>query len=247
MPIEELGNICTVRKVALAVYSVTPSCAGPPAPVPLANYWSVIECWGSTWLWENLTIWGEILWLGESIADNSLVAVTDQSYMKETYPQLNLRAFIFECTKGRGRLWGSFVKNTPDAGSYWGELLGLMAIHLILQAIDKVTPSLRGSVHILLDCLSRALCEVENLPPYRIPTQCNHSDILKNIMANCSNLPFTQILSHIKAYQGDSKKYGDLTCEAQLNYQMDYMAKSAIYVGPNTQSNQTKCFPLEPL
>jgi hypothetical protein len=88
-------------------------------------------------MWDNLAIKGDISWLAESIADNSLVAVTDGSYMKDTYPQLNLAAFVFECTRGRGHLWGSFVKHTPDAGSYQGKLLGLIAIHLILWAINK--------------------------------------------------------------------------------------------------------------
>jgi hypothetical protein len=88
----------------------------------------------------------------------------DGSYMKDMYPHFNLVTFIFEYTKGQGHLWGSFVENTTDAGSYWGELLGFMAIHLILQAIKEVTPGLRGSVHILSDCLG-ALCKVKNLPP----------------------------------------------------------------------------------
>ena len=40
-----------------------------------------------------------------------------------------------------------------DAGSYRGELLGLMVIHLILKAVNVVSPNLRGSVHILSDCM----------------------------------------------------------------------------------------------
>jgi hypothetical protein len=84
---------------------------------PLQIFWSVVKGWGNTWIWDNLTIKGDVSWLAESIADNFLVAVTDGSYMKDTYPQLNLAAFIFECTKGRGCLWGSFVEHTPDAGS----------------------------------------------------------------------------------------------------------------------------------
>jgi hypothetical protein len=66
-------------------------------------------------------------------------------------------------------------------------------------------------------------------------------------MANCSNLLFTRIFSHIQAHQDDCKKYGDLTREAQLNCQMNYLIMSAIYAAPNTQSDQTKCFPLEPI
>jgi hypothetical protein len=99
---EELDDIYRVRKVALEIYCVTLSCASSLATAPPANFWSVIESWGNMRLWENLTIRGEILWLGKSIGDNSLVAVTDGSYMKVIYPQLNLAAFIFECTKGRG-------------------------------------------------------------------------------------------------------------------------------------------------
>jgi hypothetical protein len=84
-----------------------------------------------------------------------------------------------------------------------------MAIHLILKALNKVSPDLTGSMHILLDCLG-ALNKVKDLPPYRIPTLCSHSDILKNIMANCSDLSFSCIVSHIKALQDDKLAYGDL-------------------------------------
>jgi hypothetical protein len=56
--------------------------------------------------------------------------------MKELYPSLNFAAFVFECTKGRGRLMGTFVKHTRDTCSYRGELLGLMAIHLILLTVN---------------------------------------------------------------------------------------------------------------
>jgi hypothetical protein len=118
MPHEELSKICSVWNVALAVYSVVSSCAGPPTPAPPKDSWSVIEGWGNTWMWDNLTIRGDVSWLAESIANNSLVAVTADSYMKDTYPHLNSAAFVFKCTKGRGHLWGSFVEHTPDAGSY---------------------------------------------------------------------------------------------------------------------------------
>jgi hypothetical protein len=170
VPALNTGEICSVRKEALAVYSVVSSCARAPSIAPLTDLWSAIESWGDTWLWDNLKIRGDISWLAESIADNSIVAVTDGLYMKDTHPTLNSAAFIFECTKGRGRLWGSFVEHNMDTVRYHGELLVLMAIHLILNAVNLVSPNLRGLVHILLDCLG-ALKKVEDLPPYRIPTQ----------------------------------------------------------------------------
>ena len=156
-----------MRKEALAVFSVVLSCASPPSTAPQSDLWGVIESWGNIWLWDKLKIRGDISWLAESIADISPVVVTDGSYMKHMHPTLNSAAFIFECTKGRGRLWGSFLEHNPDTGSYRGELLGLMAIHLVLKAINKVSPNLRGSAQILSDCLG-GLKKVENfhLPRY---------------------------------------------------------------------------------
>ncbi len=68
-------------------------------------------------------------------------------------------------------------------------------------------------------------------------------------MANCSDLLFSHVFSHVKvkAHQDDKRAYGDLPWEAQLNCQIDYLAKLAIYVAPATQNDQMKCFPLKPL
>ena len=180
-------------------------------------------------------------WLAEAIADETLVAATNGSYMKEIYPHINSAAFVFECSRGRGCLWGSFAEHTPDAGSYWGELLGLVAIHLILRGVNVVSPNLRGSVLILSDCLG-ALNKVQDLPPYRIPTQCSHSDIIKNIMANCNELSFTWRYSHVKAHQDNGRAYGNLPWDAQLNCQMDYLAKTAIYDAHAPQDAPTRRF-----
>jgi hypothetical protein len=121
-----------------------------------------------------------------------------------------------------------------------------MAIHLILRAVNKVSPDLMGYVLIFLDCLG-ALNKVKDLPSYWIPTQCSHSEILKNVMVNCSDLSFSHIFSHIKVHQDDKEAYGDLPWDAQLNCQMDYLANFAISPAPTTQTDQTKCFPREPL
>ena len=122
-----------------------------------------MEEWGEMWVWDNLTLHGDPSWLAEAIADNSLIAVTDGSYIKEIYPYINLAADVFECSKGQGRLWGSFVKHAPDAGSYRGELLGLMVIHLILCGVNVIHPNLTDSVTILSNCLG-ALTKVRDPP-----------------------------------------------------------------------------------
>jgi hypothetical protein len=73
---------------------------------------------------------------------------------------------------------GAFSEQTILACFYRGELLGLLAIHLILLSVNKINPNLLGSVHIYSDCLGD-LDKVKNLPPHRIPSKCRHSDVLK--------------------------------------------------------------------
>jgi hypothetical protein len=131
-PLVDQGEICSMKDVALAVKSIISYLPRPPTKANPASFWEVIRAWGNDWMWDNLLITGDLDWIAALIADNSCVAVTDGSYMKEMYPNLNSAAFVLECSKGCGRLMGSVVEHTPDAGSYFGELLGIMAIHLIL-------------------------------------------------------------------------------------------------------------------
>ena len=189
-------------------------------------------------------ITGDGAWMIEAIRDNSLVAVTDGSYMKDLFPDMNSCAFIFECTKKRGRMTGAFPEQTAEAGSYRGELIGLLAIHLILLSINKTAPDLTGSVHIYSDCLG-ALNKVQNLPPHRIPSKCRHSDVLKNIMIHCSSLSFTCIFSHVSAHQDNRKKFDDLSRPAQLNCAVDFGAKRALLRLNPVELPCQRSFPLE--
>jgi len=138
---------------------------------PPATFLEVLESWGNTRLWENMTVSGGTEWIQHSINDGSLVAVTDGSYICKLYRNLCSAAFVLECSKGHGRIVGSFLEHADVANAYQGELLGLMAIHLILPSMNKIKPTLKGRVEIILDCLG-ALNRVSYLPPYRIPSRC---------------------------------------------------------------------------
>jgi hypothetical protein len=166
-------------------------------------------------------------WVAQSISKTSLVAVTDGSCIKEHYPNLCSAAFVLECTLGHGHAIGTFPKTSLVANGYWGELLGLMAVHLLLLAVITMLPGLSGHVKIFSDCL-RALGRVAKLPPYRVPTQCQHSDILKTILVNCGGLSFHQEYCHVKAHQGNRTQWEDLTQAAQLNAVWDASAKAML-------------------
>ncbi len=185
-------------------------------------------------------------WIHESIADGSLVAVTDGSYIREIYLNLCSAAFVMECSKGRGRIVGSISEALSVANAYRGELLGLLAIHLILLSVNKQYRDLSGSVEVVSDCLG-ALKRVTNLPPYRIPSRCRHSDILRTILVHCRDLSFTTYYTHIKAHQDDNKSFAQLSRKAQLNCICDHAAKQRIAIDGAAESASSRMFPLEPI
>jgi hypothetical protein len=109
-------------------------------------------------MWENIRWEGGDNWISASIWQGTCIAVTDESYMRLLYPDIHSTVFVLECTSGMGRIWGSFPEPTKCACSYRGELVELMAIHLILLATNEVNVGLlQGRVQIYSDCLGGGL------------------------------------------------------------------------------------------
>ena len=121
-----------------------------------------------------------------------------------------------------------------------------MTIHLILWAANKVNPKLTGFATIYLDCLG-ALGKVADLPTNRIPFRCHHSDILKNIMINCSELTFALSYHHVQAHQDNDTLYHLLLHPLQLNCVCDIHAKHVICCINGDKLPHQEVFPLEPV
>jgi hypothetical protein len=221
--------------------STTPTAKAAKPPI---TFLGVLESWGNTWLWEKMTVSGGTEWIRHSINDGSLVAVTDGSYIRKLYPNLCSAAFVLECSKGRGRIVGSLSERMDKANAYQGELLGLMVIHLILLSVNKTNPILKGRVEIVSDCLV-AMKRVSCLPPYRIPLQCRHSDILKNILVHCKDLSFTTYYTHIKAHQDNHTSFQNLDRKTQLNCICNHAAKFCIATDGQDQPAPGELFPLK--
>jgi hypothetical protein len=121
-----------------------------------------------------------------------------------------------------------------------------MAVHLLLLAMNTVSPGLTGLVRVYSDCLG-ALSLIAELPPYRVPSCCRHSNILKTILVNCRGLTFNRKNYHVKAHQDDKMKWEQLSCEAQLNAACDAGAKAMIRRQDITDLPQQEAFLLKPI
>ncbi len=116
--------------------------------------------------------------------------------MRELRKEYCSAAFFFESADKRHKLVGLFAERSGVANAYRGELLGIMALHLILLAVNKVHPALIGSIHLYSDCLG-----VEMLPIDKIPAACKHANILKTILIACDQLTFRRVFQHVEAHQ----------------------------------------------
>ena len=105
--------------------------------------------------------------------------------------------------------------------------MGLMAMYLVLRALNVLHVGLTGSINIYSDC-EGALGMVEHIPYPCIPTHCKHTDVLKNILVHCKNFLFECAFHHIKAHQDDNIPFHLLDHPSQLNCMMDKMAKCTI-------------------
>ena len=206
----------------------------------------VLRGWGQMWMWKDLRHEGDLEWIGVAIQKGSLLAVTDGSFIRDRFPQVCSAGFILECTETRRRVIGAFPEQSGAANAYRGELLGLLAVHLLLKAVDTVRPEIGGSVDIWSDCLG-ALGRVAELPPKKIPTRCRHSDILKTILVRCDDVSFARTYSHVKAHQDDAEEWDALDRTAQLNCYCDAEAKRAILSLDELNLPAQQAFPLEPV
>jgi hypothetical protein len=139
-----------------------------------------------------------------------------------------------------------FSESLAVANAYRGDRLGLMAIHLLLLSVNKIHPTLDGSVEIVSNCLG-ALNRVTYLPPYRIPSRCRHSNILKNILVHCRDLSFVTYYSHIKGHQDNQQSFQNLSRKALLNCICDHAAKHRIANDGTVKPEPVKMFPLKPV
>jgi hypothetical protein len=213
-----------VAKVALGVWKVCSKNSSffPEPPLSMLN--EVFKAWGCTWLWGDLQWRRMVDWIRGAIEQGTCIIVADGSYMPDVQTDVCSTAFFFECTAGAGKLVGSFVDFSVSANAYRGELLVLMAAHLVLLGVNTLHPGLAGTVKVYYNC-EGALEKVEGLPPLRLPAQYQHSDILKNILINCSNLSFQVEFKLIKTHQDDWTAFHLLSRPAQLNCAVDAGAK----------------------
>jgi hypothetical protein len=77
----------------------------------------------------------DVVWIRATLREGSFIGVTDGSYNRERAKIVSGSGWTICCIRTRNLLQGSFFEILPKAGSYRGELLGLVALHTMIAAV----------------------------------------------------------------------------------------------------------------
>ncbi len=133
------GLLCTVQGFSDGTICLLDH--GPPlvtCPSQPDSFFAFLRQWRGEWMWANVVNEGHnLMWVIEALKNGTAIWVTDGSYMKEIAPHISGAGWIVFDTATELKMYGSFAEQSPFAGSYRGELLGLLAIHTLCAAIEE--------------------------------------------------------------------------------------------------------------
>ena len=244
-PTPDTSNLplCSVSQLTGGRISVQSHTTGAPPTRTHTHFTEVLKSWPHAQLWSNLKYTGDGSWIYHAIQAGTLICVSDGSFVRELHPQVCSAAIIIESATKGDRLSLSFTNSTRTANAFRGELLGLLAVHLLLHSLSETAPQLSGQVSIYSDCLG-ALHTIRSLPPAGIPSTWKHADILRIISECRKHIPLHLTYFYVKAHQDDEIDWKTLERPAQLNCACDAEAKRRI-IEYHTEQPESQYLPQE--
>lgn len=121
---------------------IVPLSTGHPLPehinVDEEEFWASLRKKGGKWMWEQTYTRFGLDPIMEAIASGIAVFVTDGSYSRKIRSDISGAGWLIYCSDCTQVLFkGSFYEICPQAGSYCGKLLGLLAVHVFIHAVES--------------------------------------------------------------------------------------------------------------
>ena len=114
----------------------------------------------------------------EAVAGGSAVYVTDGSYSRIIHSDIDGAGWVVFCkTKKKVVLKGSYYEWCNRAGSYRGELMGLLAVHVFIMAVEQFRDLPLGARG-LVACDNLGGLKKSKERRCKIPAGAKHADVL---------------------------------------------------------------------
>ena len=133
---------------------------------------------------------------------------------------------MIACMQTKRRILGTLIERSEYAGSYRGELPGMLAIRLFLLAVEEYHNTISDGNEVCCDN-KRALFTFEKKSK-RVPTGKTNTDVHRVLRTINLRTKSNFIQHHVKAHQDEYTQFQDLSYEAQLNCYCNSLAKEEI-------------------
>ena len=212
----------------------------PPAPIPFLEF---LYEWGGTWMWRDLRGNTDPEWIRQALEKGTLICATDGSYDRKKAVNLSGAGWVIRCSDSKQMLSGALVERSQAAGSYRGELLGMLAIRLLLLAVEEYHNSYGDGTRIYCDNKSALFTFSSNKD--RIASGSKHADIRRVLRTIRRRSRSNFLQQHVRAHQDIGRQRRHLSLEARLNCLCDDLAKGVVVDGLLNGLNETHQLPLE--
>jgi len=101
------------------------------------TFFQHLQSYGGEWFWANLRTPDGIEWLQEAMSKRTLSLVTDGFYIRQLAPNVCGAGWIIQDKLAGKKVKGSLAEWSSLAGSYRGEMLGMLAVRIFLLAAEE--------------------------------------------------------------------------------------------------------------
>jgi hypothetical protein len=79
-----LCSVVPTSSTTISLHSTTPPPIEPPTP---DHFYTLLKTWSNPGIWSNLKYTGDGTWLYDAIQENTLICVSDGSFIRQLHPQ----------------------------------------------------------------------------------------------------------------------------------------------------------------
>ena len=114
------------------------------------TFWEYLDQAGGKWMWRNVT--GnirDVKWVAMAMEQGTAVVASDGLFNPKQSTQVCSAGWIVYCRKTKNRIKSNVFEISVDAGSFRGELLGLVAVHIFAIPVSLYYKVHKGEVQVV--------------------------------------------------------------------------------------------------
>ena len=217
------ASVTTITDDIVALHSSAPP---PILTLPSYDFWSVLRSFDNQSLWDNFDCDGDGSWLTNGMANGTLVAVHDGSYMREVEPNACSAAYMIRCNATGLRAKGSVAEWSESADNYRAEILGGIMTQLVLRAAS-CDPTLAFK-EVTVDCDNKGVVLHGNSAWRPLKEKQAQADVLRCFKQLINEQHAEIKMEWVPSHQDDEKSWTKCTLKEKINIKVDRLAKTAL-------------------